>query len=86
MKTKYLLAAVLLFTVVLSGCQTNQTNPTNTQPVETQQIVPFSNGPSGPPVVKGPSAMPNEEETKILNKSVQPQAVTETEDVKYSIK
>jgi PBP1b-binding outer membrane lipoprotein LpoB len=84
MKTKYLLFAVLLLTVVLSGCQSTQTTPSTTQQGETQQIVPFSNGPSGPPVVKGPSSMPNGEETKVLQ--LPPQAVTETEKVKFSIK
>lgn len=75
--TIFLILSFSFLALIFSGCQST---PQTEQAAPTQQVplVPFSKGPSTPPSVKGPSGPP-------LGSSSTPQAVTETETVRYTL-
>ncbi|MGL5830873.1 MAG: hypothetical protein ACRCZE_01865 [Candidatus Altimarinota bacterium] len=80
-----ILAAILCFSMILTGCQTNVEQPEiNNQSTETNNNeeklgVPFSNGPSNPPDVKGPNTPPPADTEE------SPQAVTQEEDIRLTL-
>jgi PBP1b-binding outer membrane lipoprotein LpoB len=77
MKKKALVLVLLVLVVVLAGCQTQPQEQKTATPTQVILPPPSSKGPDGPPSVKGPNIpMPN---------NGIPQAVTETETVRYSL-
>ncbi len=69
--------------MLLAGCQSATTG---TEGVPTQAIpsVPYSKGPSGPPQVKGPTGPPPVSVSSTTQQNG-PQAVTETDKVRYEL-
>lgn len=70
--------SALLVLMVIAGCQ----SAPEPQPIQTQEPqlpTPFSNGPTTPPGVKGPTAAPPG------TKSYSQQAVSETESIRYTL-
>jgi hypothetical protein len=82
MNKRYFFFAVSVAAVlILTGCQSQQTE--RQSPEQNPQVVPYSKGPDGPPAVKGPTEFPPGTDETAAAKL--PQAVSETENVKYSL-
>jgi hypothetical protein len=77
--TVFLLLCLTLVAFLFCGCQSaSQSQKEPSVPSQQVPVVPFSKGPSGPPSMKGPSGPPPGAPST-------PQAVTETENVRYSL-
>ena len=85
MKKRFAITAVVVFfgaVVVLTGCQSANQQEQSGIPGQEVPLVPASKGPSGPPVVRGPTGPPPGMTGTEIN---EPQAVTETETVRYAL-
>jgi hypothetical protein len=80
-KRYFFFAALVAGMLFLTGCESQQTGAP--APAQSVPNVPFSKGPDGPPAVKGPNMPPPE--TTVNTAKTLPQAVSETEKVKYSL-
>lgn len=69
--------SLLIVLFVVAGCQSAPQQQVQTQ--EPQLPTPFSNGPTTPPGVKGPTTAPPG------SKSYSQQAVSETESIRYTL-
>ena len=85
MSKKYRINKIVILTlfavilIAMAGCQQDDQLPKEGIEESGQRLVPavpFSKGPTSPPSVKGPDSSPS---------TAQPQAVTEVEQVQYSL-
>lgn len=82
MKSKIFLISIALGTLMLCGCQQNNSEPSqnNSVPEQPAPSIPYSKGPTtSPSEMQGPQNPPSE------NSSNPPKSVTETEKVQISI-
>jgi hypothetical protein len=89
MKIRHIfVASFAVLMLVLAGCQAKEApKAEKIIPVQTQQVpsIPYSKGPDGPPAVSGPTSPPPSASSALESDATQPQAVTETEAINFSL-